>query len=127
MNRHPRPRRPSNSLSTAMRRSVHSWTRWRQKRRQLRLQRKQEKLRLLLTPLLLEALTPVAQAMQRLEERQLETRLLLQQQLASPATPQETRELLLEVLSSLQPPAELVISQQLGLPLPPRSYPSSVS
>lgn len=128
-------RRPSSSRPTVTRRLVRSWTRWRQKKKERQQARKQaaltaERARMeqLLQPLLLQALTPVAQAMQRLEERQTETRLLLQHQLATLQTQDpEVREMLLEVLSSLQPTADQVIAQQLGLPLLPRSSPSSGS
>lgn len=90
---------------------------------------------LLLRPLLLEALTPVAQAMTRLEQRQQETQALVlrleQQHQAKVRLEQvqllETRELLKEILQSLQPPPELVIAQQLGLPTPPPSSRSSAS
>jgi hypothetical protein len=99
-----------------------SWTRWLQSRRE----RRQAKLQLLLRPLLLEALTPVAQAMQRLDSRQQELACLVVQ---LPAEMQgrhlETQELLLEVLQSLQPPPQQEIARRLGLPAPPISSPSS--
>lgn len=113
-------RRPSRSSSrpTVMRRLAHSWTRWRQKRRTLRLVKQQERMDLLVRPLLMEALTPVAQAMQRLDHQQQQTRALLEQLvLREPATAPETKELLLEVLQTLQPPPEVEIAQRLGLPL----------
>lgn len=72
-----------------------------------------------LRPLLLEALVPVAQAMARLEERQQETRALVEHLASrSQETAPETRELLLEVLNSLQPPPVQELSQRLGLPTP---------
>lgn len=57
--------------------------------------------------------------MERLEQRQQETRALVEQ--LAPANPQEQeiQELLLEILNSLQPPPELEIARQLGLPRPP--------
>lgn len=44
-----------------------------------------------------------------------------------PTTAPETRELLLEILNSLQPPPEMEIARQLGLPTRPLSSPSSAS
>lgn len=104
-----------------MRRLAHSWTLWRQRRATARILRQQVKARLTLEPLLLEALTPVAEAMRRLDQRQQETRQLLQTMLAEhqQRESQETRELLLEILNSLQPPPELEISRAIGLSAPP--------
>ena len=96
-----------------------SWTRWRQSRRTRRQERQQKRARKVLHPLLLEALTPVALAMQRLEDRQTETRALVEQLALRPTQEQETQELLLEILNSLQPPPELEIARALGLPRPP--------
>ena len=123
-------RRPSRSSSrpTVMRRLAHSWTRWRQKRRTRQLVKQQERMDLLVRPLLMEALTPVAEAMQRLDLQQQQTRALLEQLvLKEQATPPETKELLLEVLQTLQPPPEVEIAQRLGLPLRQSSSPGSVS
>lgn len=74
----------------------------------------------LLRPLLLQALTPVAQAMRRQEEL-LQVQLgqqsaFLTQRLVSLQT--EQMELLLEILQSLQPSAETQLSPLIGLPLP---------
>jgi hypothetical protein len=103
-----------------------SWTRWtptnRRIRRQLRLEQEleqreqelqllQEQIKAMLQALLLEALVPMAAAMQRQDSQQLQQH-------------QEIRELLLEVLGSLQPTAESSIFRQLGLPQPPRLPPS---
>lgn len=98
---------------------------------QRRQARQRERLELLLRPLLMEALVPVAQALERLDSRQRETRELVQALVEMPApeaaTPPETRELLLEVLNSLQPPPLGELSQRLGLPTPPPSSRSSAS
>lgn len=101
----------------ATRRLRASWTRW----SETRLRRRQEKAARLLRPLLLEALVPVAQAMERLELRQQETRHLVEQ------LQQEQTELLLEVLQALTPPAHREIARQIGLPPPLTSSPSSAS
>ena len=80
----------------------------------------------LLTPLLYQALTPVAEAMARLDSRQQETRQVLQALVEMPRQQDpETKELLLEILNSLQPPAEQEIVQLVGRRTPPRSSPSS--
>ena len=94
-----------------------------------RLARQQEAARQLLTPLLLEALTPVAEAMRRLELRQRETQQWLERGTAQQVPhQQEVKELLLEVLSSLQPPAEQQLASLLSGPVPlPSSPPSSES
>lgn len=81
--------------------------------------------------LLLLALTPLAQALHRLDSRQQETRGLVEQLALRPQeeTPllQEIRELQLETLQAMQPSAEEEISQLIGLALPASSSPSSVS
>jgi hypothetical protein len=111
-----------------MQRLARSWTRWRQSRRQARLLRRQEEMRLLLTPLLYQALTPVAEAMARLDSRQQETRQRQQELLLMvEARHRETQELLLEILSSLQPTAQEQIVPLLGPPPLPTSSPSSAS
>ena len=67
--------------------------------------------------LLLEALTPMAEAMKRLDQR------ILASQMQGVELDQGQRELLLEVLNSLQPTA----SQQLLPRLEPTRPPSSLS
>lgn len=121
--------RSSRSLSTATQRFRASWTRWRQRRAAERLLRQQEAARQLLTPLLLEALTPVAQAMSRLSDRQQETQQWLERLTAQQTPAQaELRDLLMEVLQTLQPPAEQQIHSLLSGPPPlPSSSPSSAS
>ena len=130
-------RRVWNSPRTATQRLALSWTRWLLTRAQKAEARRRAKLEPVLRPLLLEALTPVAEAMARLEARQQESQLLVLrslERLEHPRLPtqeqqmlMEQKELLLEVLNSLQPPPEREIAQQLGLPLPPTSPRSSVS
>lgn len=71
--------------------------------------------------LLLEALTPLAQALQRLDSRQQESN---QDQVMLLA---EHREMLVEVLQSLQPSVQEQIFQPTGQPVSTRYYPSSVS
>ena len=92
-----------------------------------------------LVPLLqqhLEALAhPMLLAMGRLDDRQRETRGLVEQLVLLPQEQPVTAELrhreltalLMEVLQALQPPPEQEIAQQLGLPVPPTSRPSSAS
>jgi hypothetical protein len=70
--------------------------------------------------LLLEALTPVAVAMRRLDQRQAETKLLME------AGQEETKALLIEVLQAQMPPLQERIFQDLGqLSLPPSSHSSA--
>ena len=114
----PSPRR-SNFLTTAIRRSVHSWTLWRRSRKEKALARKQAKLARVLTPLLTEAmdqaLTPVAEAMMRLDNSQLQMLQMLQLAQTQP----EIKELLTEVLNSLHPsPAEEIFQRAGTLRLP---------
>lgn len=120
-----------------------SWTRWRLSRMRRRQQRLREKLAPVLAPILAEALEqlahPMVLAMGRLDDRQQETlsvSLQVSQQLmvlpeqlqAVQVQPMaELKELLVEILSSLQPPAEQQIGQLLGQPLQPISSPSSAS
>lgn len=84
---------------------------------------------------LLPVVQPMAQAMQRLDQRQQETALMLQELLKrQPATAehltrqhQETLDLMVELLNSLQPTAEEQIDRAIG-PLPlPTTYRSSES
>lgn len=122
------PERKPSSYPRATQRLRASWTRWRRSRRERRLHRRQEKAALLLTPLLYQALTPVAEAMVRLDSRQQETQRYLERQVQALRLEQlEQTELLREILSSLQPTAEEQIGQLLGQPLPPISSPSSAS
>lgn len=106
--------------------SVLSWMHWRQRARERRLQEQaqmREQFRAMLRlqeqrlqeqnrQLLLEALRPVALAMQRQDS-------LHQQQ------HQQLESLLLEVLNSLQPSAAQQIFQRIGLP-PPRNFSRSL-
>lgn len=107
-----------------MLRSALSWTRWRQKKAQQRWEWEQRlllQMRLQQRMLLLEALTPMAEALQRLDNLQRDS----QQQIHKHQQYQE--ELLMEVLNSLQPSA----SQQIFPPVGPQpvktSFPSSDS
>lgn len=121
-------RKRSSSPVQVMQRLASSWTRWRQKRTAARLHRQQEAARQLLTPLLLEALTPMAAAMERLSDRQQEThRLMMALAELAPAPEPQTLELLVEILQTLQPEPEQVIKEALGLSTQPSSSPSSVS
>lgn len=102
--------------------SALSWTRWHQRKWQRQWETERRLLlehRLQTRLLLLEALTPMAEALQRLDDRQREA----QQQQHKHLQYQE--ELLMEVLNSLQPPASQQIFPQIG-PLTPRVFsPSS--
>lgn len=103
------------------------------------MRRRQERLRAKLAPVLapilqqhLEQLAhPMVLAMGRLDDRQVQIsdRLMLLPtepvQIEQPMA--ELKDLMLEILASLQPPPEQVIAQQLGLPLPPTSRRSSGS
>jgi len=107
-----------------MLRSALSWTHWRQKKalRQWEMeQRLLLQIRLQQRMLLLEALTPMAEALQRLDNLQ---RTAEQQQHKHQ---QYQEELLMEVLNSLQPPAQEQIFPQIGQQTPRVSFPSSVS
>ena len=105
--------------------------RWRQRREQRRLRKLAGlEIRLCLhremlleqhRALLLEALQPVAEAMRRLDQR------ILANQMQGVEHQQELRELLLEVLSSLQPSALTQLSPLIGLPAPMTTSPSSAS
>lgn len=69
--------------------------------------------------LLLQALTPMAEAMQRLDSNQQLSHRQLSQQLIDQA------ELLMEVLQSLQPSASQQIFPRIGPPMQPVTSPSS--
>lgn len=114
-----RPPRRS-SFRRAMLRSRLSWTRWRQSR----VARKQAQMALLLSPLV-DRLT-VLQLQQNEWQEKLETllELLVSKHLESS---QETRELLMEVLQTLQPSPEEQIAQLLGPLTLPSSSRSSAS
>lgn len=84
------------------------------------------------------ALLPVAEAMQRLEARQRETRALVEQLALKehplPVSPvqaelhhKELTSLLLELLQETQPNPVEQLAEMVGLPMPPPSSPSSVS
>lgn len=129
MSRQERPsRKASSSRPTVTSRLALSWTRWRQSRRERRLAKRRAELELLLTPLLFRALTPAADAMKRLDQRQVQTQRLLEEvAIRQVNLHSETKELLLEILNSLQPPPSQEISRLVGLPTPPTSHPSSAS
>lgn len=97
----------------------------RQERQQLQLEARLSLHRAMLLEqvrgLLLEALQPPAEAMQRLDKR------LLAAQMQQVEQQQELRELLLEVLGSLQPSALTQLSPLIGLPAPTTTSPSSAS
>lgn len=125
---------PSSSPRETLR-SVLSWKRWHRSlrlRRQARLERRfrlrQERAALLLNPLWEQHLAPQQQLLQNLLDLQweLQRRLAMLEQSPSPELA-EHRELLLEILSSLQPRPEAEIAQRLGLPLSSPSSPSSTS
>lgn len=115
-------------------RSVLSWRLWRQSlkaRRRARLERRfrlrQEKAALLLNPLWEQHLLPVRQELllqSRLLEQTRQDLLTLQQALLT-RDPEETQELLREVLRSLQPPPERDLLSRLSMQ--PLSFPSSTS
>lgn len=143
-------RRRSSSSLPAMQRLRASWTRWRRRRTEQRLLRQQAAARQLLEPVLVEALqalaVPMAEAMARLSDRQLETQRWLER-LAATQVPlarwqeqvaakvsldlqglQELKDLQLEILQALQPPAEQQLASLLSGPAPlPSSPPSSES
>lgn len=113
MSRLLKDRRLSSFLRWVTLLSPRSWTRWWQTRRLLREERK--------VLLLREAMTPL------LREERLRLEGEISRQLASlrlPPSPElglqmaEQKELLLELLNSLQPTADRQIFQQLGLPTP---------
>jgi uncharacterized damage-inducible protein DinB len=115
-----------------------SWMPWRRRKaarklqeareEALRLEMQQEQERRLLhlleaqtRALLLEALTPVAEAMRRQDQRQAETQASLE------ALAQESRALLIEVLQGQMPPLRDRIFQDLGQPQQLTSSRSSAS
>lgn len=106
------------SKALAMLHSVLSWMHWRQRRR-LRLfqeqKRQQLELQLLLKMALLEALTPMAEALQRLDNLQKAAAHQQHQHL------KYQEELLKEVLNSLQPSASQQIFPLIGQQSPPHS------
>ena len=104
--------------------SALSWTHWRQKKALKQWEWEQRlllQMRLQQRMLLLEALTPMAEALQRLDNLQ---RTAAHQQ---DKHLQYQEELLMEVLNSLQPPAQEQIFPQIGQQTPRSSFPSSVS
>lgn len=104
--------------------SALSWTHWRQKKAMQRWEMEQRlllQMRLQHRMLLMEALTPMAEALQRLDnlQRQGSQQQHKQQQLQE--------ELIKEVLNSLQPPVSQQIFLPTGQPVVTSSYPSSES
>lgn len=132
-------RLPSPTASPSPRvtlRSALSWKHWRRSlrlRRLARLERRfrlrQERAALLLSPLWEQQLRPLVQEVTLLRKLTLQTEQALTrlEQVVEQRPPEETRELLLEILSSLQPSPEAEIAQRLGLPLSSPSSPSSTS
>lgn len=130
-------RLPSPTASRSRRvtlRSVLSWRRWLpslKARRRARLERRfrlrQERAALLLNPLWEQHLLPVRQELllqSQLLEQTRQDLLTLQQALLT-REPEETQELLREVLRSLQPPPERDLLSRLSMQ--PLSFPSSTS
>ena len=118
--------------------SVLSWMRWFRtrlelnRRRQRELQVQQElRLRQEMRMALLEALTPLAEALHRLDSRQQETHLRLanlgQQLLQVQAENRQLEELLTEVLQGQQPTADQQIFPRIGPHLPTSTFLSSGS
>lgn len=105
-----------------MLRSALSWTHWRQKKLQRQWEMQQLlllELRLQQRMLLMEALAPMAEALQRMDSLQ-------QQQWQQTHLHLMTQEdLLKEVLNSLMPLVEQQIFPLIGQPIPPIIYPSS--
>lgn len=105
-------------------RSALSWTHWRQKKAMQRWEMEQRlllQMRLQHRMLLMEALTPMAEALQRLDNLQ---RQGSQQQYEHL---KYLEDLLKEVLNSLQPPVSQQIFLPTGQPVVTSSYPSSES
>lgn len=136
MSRLPSPTASPSRRETLL--SVLSWKRWRRNLKARRLARQERRWRLrqeraaaLLNPLWEQQLRPLyrellllteaAQTLQR-QQAELDSRTLA----VSPQL-QEQKELLLEILSSLQPSPQVEIARQLGLPLSSPSSPSSTS
>ena len=104
--------------------SALSWTHWRQKKAQTQWEMEQRlllQMRLQHRMLLMEALTPMAEALQRLDNLQ---RQGSQQQYEHL---KYLEDLLKEVLNSLQPPVSQQIFLPTGQPVVTSSYPSSES
>lgn len=104
--------------------SVLSWMRWSQRRTQRRWEEEQRlllQMRLQQRMLLMEALTPMAEALQRLDNLQ---RTAAHQQHKHQ---QYQEELLQEILNSLQPPASQQIFPPNGQPPLTSIFPSSGS
>lgn len=104
--------------------SVLSWMRWSQRRTQRRWEEEQRlllQMRLQQRMLLMEALTPMAEALQRLDNLQ---RQGSQQQYEHL---KYLEELLMEVLNSLQPPVSQQIFPQTGQPMQRVTSPNSES
>lgn len=107
-----------------MLRSALSWTHWSQKKAQRQWETERRLLlehRLQTRMLLLEALTPMAEALHRMDSlqqqqwQQTHVHLMMQE------------DLLKEVLNSLQPPVSQQIFPATGLPQAPSSYQNSAS
>lgn len=95
--------------------SAISWMRWSRRRRERQRQEQWERDKRLLLEmqlqtraLLMEAMRPLAEALQRLDKRQVEEHQDLVVLIA------EHRELLVEILQSQQPPAQQQIYQRIG-------------
>lgn len=136
MNRLPSPTASSSRRVTL--RSALSWRHWLRSLRARRLARlerrfrlRQERAALLLGPLWEQHLAPLVEM--QLRQQELLRELMLRQAevdsrtLAVSPLQQEQKELLLEILSSLQPSPQVEIARQLGLPLSSPSSPSSTS
>lgn len=105
-------------------RSALSWTHWRQKKAQKQWEMEQRlllELRLQQRMLLMEALTPLAQALQRMDNLQQE------QQLKEHVMLLMQEELLTEILQSLQPTVSQQIFPLIGQRTPTTSFRSSDS
>lgn len=102
--------------------SALSWTRWHQRKRQRQWETERRLLlehRLQTRLLLLEALTPMAEALQRLDDRQRGAQQMQHKHL------KYQEELLMEVLNSLQPPASQQIFPPNGRSPQTSIFPSS--
>ena len=95
--------------------SVRSWMHWRQRRKARREKQRQEMLfqvEVLARALLLEAMTPLAAALKRMDQRQMDGMHQLYKHL------QQQEEMLLEVLQNQQPAASQQIFPLIGQPKP---------
>lgn len=123
--------RQSSSRAPVTRRLAHSWTRWLRNRREARELRRRRKALVRLAPYQAALANQLAPLLQHQQETLLVLGQLQEQLAALVEMPerrhQETKELLVEVLQTLQPPPEQVIVQQLGLPPLLKSFPSSGS